>query len=156
MVESQIIWPGPLIGFGIVTYLLFAIPFTWGVKVLPVFLVLDVAAAVVFFRFYLKKRSRARDNHKREVAEALATLASQRLAVSVADARELTDRISSFRDSYFVRLGSLKDILRRADVSLEKARHEYEDGAFAPFWDNIEDAATALAEFKQALDPPVA
>jgi len=46
----------------------------------------------------------------------------------------------------------LPELLQASRVSLQKARKEFADRAFGPFWDAIESAVSKLAEFQNATD----
>ncbi|HML23474.1 MAG TPA: hypothetical protein PKD09_17595 [Aggregatilinea sp.] len=60
------------------------------------------------------------------------------LTVTVADSNEIVSKLPS--------------VLSRAGGSLSTAEREFSAGAFAPFWDAVEDAAYWLAKYKDYID----
>lgn len=47
---------------------------------------------------------------------------------------------------------SLKQLVPAANTHLDKAEREFNEGAFAPFWDEVEHATNRLAEYHQAVN----
>ena len=47
---------------------------------------------------------------------------------------------------------SLPEEIKTAELALDKAEEEFEDGAFVPFWDVVERAVTHLARFDQVIN----
>jgi len=45
----------------------------------------------------------------------------------------------------------LPELVKIAERALDKAEEEFEDGAFAPFWDAVEHAVTHLARFDEGI-----
>lgn len=46
---------------------------------------------------------------------------------------------------------SLRDLVPEANKHLDKAEHEFKEGAFAPFWDEVENATNKLAAYHQGI-----
>lgn len=76
----------------------------------------------------LAKENREKQQRHREDQQHLALLLSNLLAGAKTTA------------------ASLPELIQSAETSLDAAEREFEEGAFAPFWDAIEQAANALAE----------
>ena len=63
------------------------------------------------------------------------------------EARNLTFALSTLHTSAPNHLQSLGHYIDSADSDLDAAEHEFNDGAFAPFWDAIERAVNNLSSF---------
>jgi len=54
-------------------------------------------------------------------------------------------RLTSLLGDSKTTAASLPKLIQSAEISLDTAEREFEEGIFAPFWDAVEDAANALA-----------
>lgn len=71
----------------------------------------------------------------------------QAWAASRAEAEKTTLYCFDTYQSSEQTLAQLSDLLPHASAALRQADNEFKEGAFAPFWDRIENAATHLAAF---------
>jgi hypothetical protein len=65
--------------------------------------------------------------------------------------QECLKRIIALADDSIGLFESMPKCLSRAERSLAQAEADFADGAFAPFWDSIESAATALGRFDECV-----
>lgn len=83
----------------------------------------------------------------------MSRLASQRIQAEQqsieSEARSLTTALTTIHDSAPNHLESLKGYMKSADSELDMAERDFQDSAFAPFWDAIERAANCLSSFDQ-------
>ena len=86
-----------------------------------------------------ENKSKARANAAAERANAAAEIERQK------------NRLSSLLDSTQRTFLSIPELVASADLHLERAEHEFGDGAFAPFWDEVEHATNKLAAFHEAI-----
>ncbi len=128
-------------------------------------LTIVVVAAAVALYFFVKSIR----NHFKEEKERQEFLESQRRereaeakALAVRREREAQERAVQ-RDRQIQRLSTLRQGYMDAEAELEirlsgavralaGGHDEFRDGAFAPFWDAIEDAVNDLARFNQLVD----
>jgi hypothetical protein len=91
---------------------------------------------------YFEKLEREDNQRRQEAAwrrEAEARQQEQKRALTL----RLSALISNSTDS----AARLPVVARSAETSLDRAEAEFKEGAFAPFWDAVEDAANDLARF---------
>ena len=65
--------------------------------------------------------------------------------------QECLKRIIAVAEDSIGLFESMPKCLSRAERSLTQAEADFADGAFAPFWDSIESAATALGRFDECV-----
>ena len=70
--------------------------------------------------------------------------------------RELTDRAASLLGSSHEIAAGFPNIANKAEAALDQAEQEFADGAFAPFWDAIEEAVNELAAFNRKVKQIIA
>lgn len=112
--------------------------------VMTIFILLEVGAFVLGV-FIGNKRSTANVYAKR------LEWARQEIAERGNDARNLTQRAREAMEQFYGDLRSLPELLDDADSFLLDAGEEFREKAYAPFWDNIEEAAMKLGEFSASL-----
>ncbi|MCY2995128.1 MAG: hypothetical protein NTY19_45800 [Planctomycetota bacterium] len=90
----------------------------------------------------------------RQQAELMAQNAAeaQRREATASRQRALAGRLSTLLSQSTTSAGGLPALLFAAETALDRAEREFHDGAFAPFWDAVEDAANALARFSGTVD----
>ena len=84
----------------------------------------------------LDRKQREREEQARRVAE-------QQRALAV----RLNDLVSDSTRT----AATLPNLVRSAETTIDLAEQEFEDGAFAPFWDAVEQAANKLASFEATI-----
>jgi hypothetical protein len=76
----------------------------------------------------------------------------QRIAAEhAANQRALALRLTSLVSDSTGKAASLPKLPGSADEAIHRAEREFGDGAFAPFWDAIEESATGLANFEATV-----
>lgn len=111
---------------------------------LSLFFSLEVAAVILASIFY----STTKEARRRAAIE---EWRQQKIAEHSSKALELTQRARQTMDMFFVTLRSLPSLLRDTDNLLSHAEEEFDGRAYAPFWDNIEQAALRLGVFNSSL-----
>jgi len=101
--------------------------------------------------YWLRKEG-AEAVYQDEVGGKIKDLQMIRLKQSETEALQVTQVALSHRSSIESAVATLPHHIRTADKLLREAEEEYNDRAFAPFWDRIERAAASLAEFSQSVD----
>jgi len=104
------------------------------------FYVGEVAVVVLTIALYISRRSAAIRNWERG-----------RMAAGERNARSLTEQAHKLAGGFYSSLTELPRLLDRVDTSLAQADSEFRDKAYAPFWDNIEQAAMVLGAFNLTL-----
>jgi hypothetical protein len=66
-------------------------------------------------------------------------------------ANGLAQQARTAMESFYDGLRCLPDNLREADIFLRRAEDEFQEKAYAPFWDNIEQAAIRLGAFSSNM-----
>lgn len=84
-----------------------------------------------------------KEEDRRKEAEARQRAAEQRAQSQ----RALTIRLSGLVSKSAETAATLPPLVRAAEKSLDLAEEEFQDGAFAPFWDAVEEATNKLAYF---------
>lgn len=115
-----------------------------GDKFITLVLFLEVGAlmlaAVVY---YIREK---RQVHAQEVDWMCHSIAAREK-----EAHDLTQNARQARDSLFKELRGLPLLLRDVDASLLNAEEEFGGKFYAPFWDNVEQAAIGLGAFNSSL-----
>ncbi len=75
----------------------------------------------------------------------------QHTAQQSEEASRLTREARQARDRFYAGLGNLPRTLREADLFLGHAEKEFYERAYAPFWENIEQAALRFGAFNSNL-----
>lgn len=75
----------------------------------------------------------------------------QQISERESKARELTVRASGLLRNCQDNLRSLPELVRAADRYLDSAEEDFLDRAYAPFWENVEQAAVSLGKFNSRL-----
>lgn len=65
--------------------------------------------------------------------------------------RALALQLSTLMSDSSATAKSLPGLISIAEATLDRAEEEFRDGAFAPFWDAVEEAANTLARFTAAV-----
>ena len=65
------------------------------------------------------------------------------------EAHSLTETLTTIHNSAPGHLVGIKENMKSADSELDTAERDFQDNAFAPFWDAIERAANCLSSFDQ-------
>lgn len=71
----------------------------------------------------------------------------ERRSAILAERQDLKKLLKESRKTFY----SLEELMRRANSCLDRAEWEYKEGAFAPFWDEVESAANTLALFHEGV-----
>jgi len=104
------------------------------------FVALKVAYAVRKRQQMLSDSRRRDELERRQIAEKKA--AEQRYAVA---------RLNNSNEGAICALESLPNHLSDADNHIGRAESEFQDGAFSPFWEEIELAAVALGKYTESI-----
>ena len=88
----------------------------------------------------------ARRNAKWEAKEARKA-AGQALLAKVAEAESLTSRLLVVRQSSVGLAARMPELLDNAAAWLQRAKYEFNDHAFGPFWEAVLESAVCLAQF---------
>ncbi|MBS1695763.1 MAG: hypothetical protein JST91_26500 [Actinobacteria bacterium] len=100
----------------------------------------------------------AMDNAKDRQRESMAAYAAQQLEAERlrrqydAAQQSSLSQIHNSGITALTALESLPDLLSNADAHISRAEFEFRDGAFSPFWEEIEQAAVSLGRFSEALE----
>jgi hypothetical protein len=121
------------------------------VQEIAILLVVGVAVLAASVFVYRYDKARAPQVYKEKVEQALAELKAKRIENSLSEARRLTSRALNIVASHQDNLSTLPRLLSHVDRYLEKASTEYQEGAYAPFWDNVEIVAEGLSKFNNSL-----
>lgn len=70
----------------------------------------------------------------------------------LAEQRALANTLSNSLANCTKTVAILPSWVQSAEKSLDHAEEEFADGAFAPFWDAVEEAANTLARFNNAIE----
>lgn len=76
---------------------------------------------------------------------------SEQIAEREKQSSDLTQRARNSRNSFYGALKPLPDLLRAADSLMSQAEEEFQERAYAPFWDCVEQAAIKLGTFQSNL-----
>ncbi len=111
----------------------------------PVALFLAIPAAILIARiYYRKKRDRLRSVHISELVSALE-------AASVREAESATSRVVQLVEVTERSVASLPSLVERVGEEVRRARAEYAEHAFAPFWDAVERATHHIATYRETV-----
>ena len=113
-------------------------------KVLAIGLTLSLFALNYFFERFNKIEdfSSARIENERQQIQ-------QQEAINIEEAQNLTTTLTEIHDYTPFHVQKLVQHLTSAESDLKTAEYEFNDGAFAPFWDAIERAAANLSSFHE-------
>ena len=103
--------------------------------------------AIIGFIFPLWEESSRKAEQARQEAESRRHAAEQHAATQRALALQLTNVISESTQT----ATDLPKLVRAAERTIDLAEQEFRDGAFAPFWDAVEQAANKLASFEDTM-----
>ena len=112
---------------------------------------LEVVAVGLSFVVYLGRKSHAEVIYQDRIDQALGSLKVKRFEESIREAQALTEKVTNLERAYRETLRGLDTTLDQASNFLRNAAAEFEEEAYAPFWDNIEGAAVALARFNRLV-----
>jgi hypothetical protein len=153
--KSLVSFLQPLLGFGFAGFVVAAIIVnTRGfsdAQGMPLLVGLEVVAVGVTWAVYLKRKSRAEESYQERIGQALARLKAKRVEECLREAQGLSQKVGNLDKSYSEVLLSLSVYLGKANNFLREAATEYEEEAFAPFWDKIEMATMELTQFSRSV-----
>jgi hypothetical protein len=119
-------------------------PTSEGGKVFLAFLFFEVSAISISILIF---------NQRRE--DQLGTKRAEWMAEQIAErgkkARELGERAREAMNRFYASLRDLPGYLEAADMFLNHADQEFQERAYGPFWDNIEQSALQLGAFNSNL-----
>ena len=104
----------------------------------------QIGAVVLAFFIYIARRKTDIDTQK-------AKWMSRHIAEREGEARKLAQRAGQAMDRFYSALRNLPGCLKEVDIFLSHAEEEFQERAYAPFWDNIEQAALKLGAFNYNL-----
>lgn len=124
------------------------------------FIVLSLVLAFFATNRVQKREQRRRDRLRREEAErerAMEVLEherqeKERIKKELMRATEGAQSLAKLQEVALGLEGSFQDLLDKAWDSLSRADQEWEERAFGPFWNEIEEATLALAQFSFNVD----
>jgi len=112
--------------------------------VISAILVLEIGAVALSFYIYNARKSTQIDNQRKAWIQ-------EQITDREKEAQELSQRARQAMDSFHSVLQNLPNFLSGADHFLGRAEEEFQERAYAPFWDNIEQAAMRLGSFNANL-----
>jgi hypothetical protein len=112
--------------------------------VIMILFLLEIGA--IFLGFVVSE-----ERSKAQVHAKMTEWVRQDIAKRGNDARSLAQRARETMEKFFKELSSLPELLEDTDSFLLDAEEEFREKAYAPFWDNIEEAAMSLGEFNVGL-----
>jgi hypothetical protein len=112
--------------------------------VISVILVLEIGAVALSYYIYDTRKSTQIDNQRK-------TWLQEQITDREKEAQERSQRARQAMDSFHSALQHLPHSLRGAGHFLDRAEEEFQERAYAPFWDNIEQAAIRLGSFNSNL-----
>ncbi|MGN6817960.1 MAG: hypothetical protein ACTHJR_04745 [Sphingomonas sp.] len=116
-----------------------------------------IAASIVGWRVYKHQREEARKREatrqaERREAERRAQIEENYRQQHLREQRELKNKIIECREGAVTIYHGLPEFLLKVEASLDAAENSFKDKAFSPFWQEIEDALTYLAQVDNRLN----
>lgn len=109
-----------------------------------VFLLLELFAIGYAYHLY--------DQRKRsEIQSQLAEWMRKEIGGREYEAQRTTEEARNLAESFHDQRQVLPELLRKAHSYLSAAEEEFQEKAYSPFWDNIEQAALSLGSFNSGL-----
>lgn len=130
------------------------LPRAWGHD--PEFIFFWVAGAIIFGILGIRlgnikyQELKSSDDKRLEEARLKAELDEDRRRIQRDN--ELIKVANKDQETIFNIIDDLPAILQEVLVSIKKSEEEFKDGAFSPFWDQIEIAANGMARYQIELD----
>lgn len=118
--------------------------------------IISALAASFLHSFMGKKAASQKSKAEAEIIERETKLNNQASEKELTrvneEAHSLTLSLTELYDSSLKIQAKLFDLLDKAAKRLDVAEIEYKANAFAPFWDEVENGATCLGDFKEAAN----
>lgn len=110
-------------------------------------------AAVLSCLLVLRLRNSARDEHLRKTVSARLLKAHESATENADDeATVLTFACERIYCEQEANSEALRELLRKADMALDRAQIFFRERAFTPFWDSVENAVESLRNFDRRVD----
>lgn len=117
---------------------------------LPELIIYGGITAGAIIGFYIPIRKELKE--KAEVREKQQRWDAEWKAQKAAEKRKMREELSSLLSISHETFLSIPKLVHTADHHLNRAEEEFSEGAFAPFWDEVEIATKKLAEYKNKIE----
>jgi len=99
-----------------------------------------------------RQRQQTREAEERQRQQAREAEERRQQAVREAELKSRTEHLSRLLSNARNTFAEIRGLVPTAERHLDRAEEEFQEGAFAPFWDEIEHATNKLAAYQRGIE----